>query len=48
MTVEARHASVVGLLLDRTPKGITPDGPFDTPLTAAQVLKAVEGLGVIK
>ncbi len=48
LTVEARHASVVGLLLDRKPSGISPDGPFDKPLTAAQVLKAVEGLGVIR
>ena len=48
LTVEARHASVIGLLLNRSPKGISPDGPFDTPLTANQVLKAVEGLHVIK
>lgn len=48
LTVEARHASVVGLILNRSPKGISPDGSFDTPLTAGQVLKAVEGLGVIK
>ncbi len=46
--VEARHASVVGLILDRTPYGIAPDGAFNKPLTAGQVLKAVEGLGVIK
>jgi hypothetical protein len=48
VTVEARHASVIGLILDRTPDGISPDDAFDTPLTAGQVLKAVEGLGVIK
>ena len=46
--VEARHASVVGLLLNRSKAGITPDGPFDTGFTANQVLKAVEGLHVIK
>jgi DNA-binding phage protein len=46
--VEARHASVVGLILDHSTKGISPDGAFDTGYTAGQVLKAVEGLGVIK
>jgi hypothetical protein len=41
LTIEARHASVVGLL--NQPKGsIAPNGPFDTPLTASEVLKAVE------
>lgn len=46
LTIEARHASVVGLL--NQPKGmIAPNGPFDTPLTAAAVLKAVEGTGFI-
>ena len=29
-------------------KGISPDGAFDTRCTAGQVLKAVEGLGVLK
>jgi rubrerythrin len=48
LTVEARHASVVGLILDRTPDGISPEGAFDTPLTANQVLKAVESLHVIR
>jgi rubrerythrin len=47
--VEARHASVVGLILDRTPKGISPEnGAFQGTKTAGQVLGAVEGLGVIK
>jgi DNA-binding phage protein len=46
--VEARHASVVGLILNRNKDGISPDGAFNTDLTAGQVLKAVEGLGVIK
>jgi hypothetical protein len=46
LTVEARHASVVGLL--NQPKGnITPSGPFDTPLTAPAVLRAVTGTGFI-
>jgi hypothetical protein len=46
LTIEARHASVVGLL--NQPKvSIAPNGPFDTPLTAAAVLKAVEGTGFI-
>jgi hypothetical protein len=43
LTIEARHASVIGLLNDPTGKEIAPDGPFDTPFTAAKVLKAVEG-----
>jgi hypothetical protein len=46
LTVEARHASVIGLLNEgAAPSGkeIAPNGPFDTPLTASQVLKAVEG-----
>lgn len=42
LTIEARHASVAGLLLKATPGNITPDGPFDTPFTANEVLKAVE------
>jgi hypothetical protein len=47
LTVEARHASVAGLLMKATPKNISPEGAFDTPLTAAQVLKAVEGTGFL-
>jgi hypothetical protein len=47
LTVEARHASVAGLLMKPTPKNISPEGAFDTPLTAAQVLKAVEGTGFL-
>jgi hypothetical protein len=50
LTIEARHASVIGLLNEgASPSGkeIAPDGPFDTPLTAAAVLKAVEGTGFI-
>lgn len=46
LTVEARHASVIGLL--NAPKGsLTPNGAFDTPYTAAKVLAAVKGTGFI-
>jgi rubrerythrin len=46
--VEARHASVVGLILDRTPKGISPDGgAFQESKAAGEVLHAVDGLGVL-
>jgi rubrerythrin len=48
VTVEARHASVAGLLMKESPKSLTPDGAFDTPFTAAEVLKAVEGTGFLK
>jgi hypothetical protein len=47
LTVEARHASVIGLLNEPAGLAITPDGPFDTPLTAAKVLSAVKGTGFI-
>jgi hypothetical protein len=47
MTVEARHASVVGLLNKPTPSNISPDGAFDKPMSAAEVLKVVEGTGFI-
>jgi hypothetical protein len=47
LTVEARHASVAGLLLKGTEKYITPDGAFDTPDTAGAVLKIVEGTGFL-
>jgi hypothetical protein len=47
MTVEARHASVVGLLNMPTPSNISPDGAFDKPMSAAEVLKVVEGTGFI-
>jgi hypothetical protein len=46
LTIEARHASVIGLL--NAPKGsLTPNGAFDTPYTAAKVLSAVKGTGFI-
>jgi hypothetical protein len=47
LTIEARHASVIGLLNDPTGEQIAPNGPFDTPLTASKVLSAVKGTGFI-
>jgi hypothetical protein len=47
LTIEARHASVIGLLNDPSGEMIAPNGPFDTPLTAAAVLSAVKGTGFI-
>jgi len=47
ITVEARHASVIGLIKNGTPAGISPNGPFDTPFTAQRVLKDVKKLGFI-
>ena len=47
--IEARHASVAGLLVKPTSKNISPDGgAFNDTKTAAQVLKAVEGTGFLK
>jgi hypothetical protein len=49
LTVEARHASIAGLLVKPTVKGISPDGgAFDEAATAAEILKAVEGTGFLK
>jgi hypothetical protein len=45
--IEARHASVIGLILDESTAGIVPNGPFDTPLTADEVLTAVGGTGFV-
>jgi hypothetical protein len=46
LTIEARHASVIGLL--NGSKGmITPNGAFDTPYTAQKVLAAVKSTGFI-
>lgn len=47
LTIEARHASVIGLLNESAGNDIAPDGPFDTPLSASQVLTAVKGTGFI-
>ncbi len=38
---------MIGLLNDPSGESIAPSGPFDTPLTAAQVLEAVKGTGFI-
>jgi hypothetical protein len=48
LTVEARHASVAGLLLKPTSKNLSPDGAFDEPKTASQVLKAVAATGFLQ
>lgn len=47
VTIEARHASVIGLISQESTTGIAPSGAFDTPFTAAKVLKAVSGLHYI-
>lgn len=47
LTIEARHASVIGLLNDPTGAAIAPDGPFDKAKSAAKVLKAVKSTGFI-
>ncbi|HSS34482.1 MAG TPA: ferritin-like domain-containing protein [Solirubrobacterales bacterium] len=46
--IEARHASIAGLLVKPTSKNISPDGgAFNATATAAEVLKAVEGTGFL-
>jgi hypothetical protein len=47
-SIEARHASVAGLLLKNDRRGIAPNGPFDDPKTAAQILRKVKATGFIK
>lgn len=47
LTVEARHASVIGLLNNPSGGSISPSGPFDTPLSAGKVLAAVSATGFI-
>jgi Ferritin-like domain len=47
LTIEARHASVIGLLNEPAGNNIAPNGPFDTPYTAAKVLAAVTATGFI-
>ena len=46
LTIEARHAGAIGLI-NNAAGGISPSGSFDTPLSAAAILKAVEGTGFI-
>jgi hypothetical protein len=48
VTVEARHASVVGLIRNGTEFGISPNGAFDKPFGAGKVLKDVTSLHYIK
>jgi len=48
LTIEARHASVAGLLFKKTSGSISPDGPFDVPFSARRVLRAVGKTGFIK
>jgi len=47
LTIEARHASVIGLLVDPTPESMEPSGSFDTPYAASKVLAAVRETGFI-
>ena len=47
LTIEARHASVIGLINKQSSSGIAPDGAFDTPYSAAKVLSAVKKTGFI-
>lgn len=47
VTVEARHASIIGLLRNGSEFGIAPSGAFDTPKGATQVLKDVTSLNYI-
>jgi len=47
--VEARHASVAGLLVKPQSKNISPEkGPFQTTATAAEILEAVKGTGFLR
>ncbi len=48
VTVEARHASVFGLILQGTPNSISPNGPFDKPFRSHRVLKDVKQLHFIQ
>ncbi|MHB8656383.1 MAG: ferritin-like domain-containing protein [Solirubrobacteraceae bacterium] len=47
VTVEARHASVVGLIRNGSAYGITPNGAFDKPFGASRVLQDVTSLHYI-
>ena len=48
VTIEARHAAVIGLISKSSEQGIAPNGAFDTPYTAAKVLKDVTSLNYIQ
>jgi len=41
LTIEARHAGAIGMLLDSSGAGISPSGAFDKPVKASKVLAAV-------
>ena len=47
VTIEARHASVAGLLMKATSKDISPEGAFDTALGGPEIIEAVEGTGFL-
>lgn len=47
LTIEARHASVIGLLNEASAQSVEPNGSFDVPYPAAQVLAAVKATGFI-
>ncbi|HEY1687858.1 MAG TPA: ferritin-like domain-containing protein [Solirubrobacteraceae bacterium] len=47
VTVEARHASVIGLLNEPSGSEIAPEGPFDKPYTAQKILAAVKATGFL-
>jgi rubrerythrin len=48
VTVEARHASVIGLIRQRSEFGIAPNGAFDKPYGATRVLNDVTSLQYIQ
>jgi hypothetical protein len=45
--IEGRHAAVIGSIINDTPSGIAPNGPFDTPQTAEQVIGEVNATGFV-
>lgn len=47
LTIEARHASVIGLINDPTGAKISPDGAFDKAKSAKKILAAVKSTGFI-
>ncbi len=47
VTIEARHAAVIGLIRNGSTFGISPNNAFDKPAGAAAVLKGVKSLNYI-
>ena len=45
--IEGRHAAVIGAIISDTVASIAPNGSFDTPDTAKDVLTAVAGTGFV-